>query len=144
MTEKQKKVLKLSIAFAVSFAIYPAANAMHIMEGVSPCGILYRMGHYLPAFSGKGLFQYQKTVSGEQKSHYHAGYGGRLHICTVRAENPVGDGKLLPYDGDRAGSYFIRAKHGEYTGNHCPFIPGNPSGPRRPDHPGGPIPFPWR
>ena len=32
MTEKQKKVLKLSIAFAVSFAIYPAANAMHIIS----------------------------------------------------------------------------------------------------------------
>ena len=33
MTKKQNILLKASIAIAVLFAIAPASNAMHIMEG---------------------------------------------------------------------------------------------------------------
>ncbi len=36
MTKKQKILFKASIAFALCFAIVPAANAMHIMEGYLP------------------------------------------------------------------------------------------------------------
>ena len=60
MTEKQKKVLKLSIAFAVSFAIYPAANAMHIMEGYLPVGYCIAWGIICLPFLVKGFFNIRK------------------------------------------------------------------------------------
>ena len=44
MTEKQKKILKLSIAFSVAFAVYPTVNAMHIMEGYLPAGYCIAWG----------------------------------------------------------------------------------------------------
>ena len=36
MSKKEKLLLKASIAFAVMFAVTPAVNAMHIMEGYLP------------------------------------------------------------------------------------------------------------
>ena len=36
MSKKEKILLKASIVFAAVFAIVPAANAMHIMEGFLP------------------------------------------------------------------------------------------------------------
>ena len=36
MSKKEKILLKASIVFAAVFAIVPAANAMHIMEGYLP------------------------------------------------------------------------------------------------------------
>ena len=46
MSKKEKILLKASIVFAAVFAIVPAANAMHIMEGrrlpaVSDCRIYF-------------------------------------------------------------------------------------------------------
>ena len=40
MTKKQNILLKASIAIAVLFAIAPASNAMHIMEGYLQAAIL--------------------------------------------------------------------------------------------------------
>ena len=74
MTEKQKKILKLSIAFSVAFAVYPTVNAMHIMEGYLPVGFCIAWGVVCLPF----------LVKGKQKGNYYAGYGGRLHICPVR------------------------------------------------------------
>lgn len=68
MTEKQKKVLKLSIAFAVSFAIYPAANAMHIMEGYLPVGYCIAWGIICLPFLVKGFFNIRKQFQENRKA----------------------------------------------------------------------------
>lgn len=68
MTEKQKKVLKLSIAFAVSFAIYPAANAMHIMEGYLPVGYCIAWGVICLPFLVKGFFNIRKQFQENKKA----------------------------------------------------------------------------
>ena len=68
MTEKQKKVLKLSIAFAVSFAIYPAANAMHIMEGYLPVGYCIAWGVICLPFLVKGFFNIKKQFQENRKA----------------------------------------------------------------------------
>ena len=68
MTEKQKKVLKLSIAFAVSFAIYPAANAMHIMEGYLPVGYCIAWGVICLPFLVKGFFNIRKQFQENRKA----------------------------------------------------------------------------
>lgn len=56
MTEKQKKILKLSIAFAAAFAVYPTVNAMHIMEGYLPVGYCIAWGVICLPFLVKGFF----------------------------------------------------------------------------------------
>lgn len=68
MTEKQKKVLKLSIAFAISFAIYPAANAMHIMEGYLPVGYCIAWGVICLPFLVKGFFNIKKQFQENRKA----------------------------------------------------------------------------
>ena len=68
MTEKQKKVLKLSIAFAVSFAVYPAANAMHIMEGYLPAGYCIAWGVICLPFLVKGFFNIRKQFRENKKA----------------------------------------------------------------------------
>lgn len=84
MTEKQKKILKLSIAFSVAFAVYPTVNAMHIMEGYLPAGYCIAWGVVCLPFLVKGFFYHTQAVSGKQKGNHYAGHGGRLHICPVR------------------------------------------------------------
>lgn len=68
MTEKQKKVLKLSIAIAVSFAVYPAANAMHIMEGYLPVGYCIAWGIICLPFLVKGFFNIRKQFRENKKA----------------------------------------------------------------------------
>ena len=68
MTEKQQKVLKLSIAFAVSFAVYPAANAMHIMEGYLPAGYCIAWGVICLPFLVKGFFNIRKQFRENKKA----------------------------------------------------------------------------
>lgn len=58
MTEKQKKILKLSIAFSVAFAVYPTVNAMHIMEGYLPAGYCIAWGVVCLPFLVKGFLPY--------------------------------------------------------------------------------------
>ena len=68
MTEKQKKVLNLSIACAVSFAIDPAANAMHIMEGYLPVGYCIVWGVICLPFLVKGFFNIRKQFQENRKA----------------------------------------------------------------------------
>lgn len=68
MTEKQKRGLKLSIAFAVSFAVYPAVNAMHIMEGYLPVGYCIAWGVICLPFLLKGFFNIRKQFQENRKA----------------------------------------------------------------------------
>ena len=54
MSKKEKILLKASIVFAAVFAIVPAANAMHIMEGYLPAKYCVAWGVVcLPFLMGK-------------------------------------------------------------------------------------------
>lgn len=68
MTKKQKHILKLSIAFAVSFAVYPAVNAMHIMEGYLPAAFCIAWGVICLPFLVKGFFTVQKVFAENRKA----------------------------------------------------------------------------
>lgn len=68
MTKKQKRILKLSIAFAVSFAVYPAVNAMHIMEGYLPAAFCIAWGVICLPFLIKGFFTVQKVFAENRKA----------------------------------------------------------------------------
>ena len=60
MSKKEKILLKASIVFAAVFAIVPAANAMHIMEGYLPADILRCLGRRLPAVSDCRIYFIEK------------------------------------------------------------------------------------
>ena len=68
MTEKQKKILKLSIAFSVAFAVYPTVNAMHIMEGYLPAGYCITWGVVCLPFLVKGFFTIRRLFQENRKA----------------------------------------------------------------------------
>lgn len=68
MTKKQQRILKLSIAFALSFAVYPAANAMHIMEGYLPAVFCIAWGVICLPFLVKGFFSIKKVFAENRKA----------------------------------------------------------------------------
>ena len=68
MTKKQNILLKASIAIAVLFAIAPASNAMHIMEGYLPAAFCIAWGVICLPFIVAGFFSIQKTLKQNRKT----------------------------------------------------------------------------
>ena len=68
MTKKQNILLKASIAIAVLFAIAPASNAMHIMEGYLQATFCIAWGVICLPFIVAGFFSIQKTLKQNRKT----------------------------------------------------------------------------
>ena len=68
MTKKQKRIWKLSIALAAAFAVRPAANAMHIMEGYLPAGFCIAWGIICIPFLVKGFLTIKKIFEENRKA----------------------------------------------------------------------------
>ena len=68
MNKKQKKLVTLSTALAVGFGIYPAANAMHIMEGYLPVSYCVAWGVLCIPFLIAGFFSLKKTIREHRKT----------------------------------------------------------------------------
>lgn len=68
MTKSQKNVLKLSVVFAIIFAVTPAVNAMHIMEGYLPPSLCIAWGVVCIPFLVKGFFNMKKLLADNKKS----------------------------------------------------------------------------
>lgn len=67
-TTKQKRILKLSIAFAAASAVTPAVNAMHIMEGYLPAQFCIAWGIVCIPFWAAGIFRIKNMLSENRKS----------------------------------------------------------------------------
>lgn len=68
MTKTQKNILKLSVAFAIIFAVTPAVNAMHIMEGYLPPSLCIAWGVVCIPFLVKGFINMKKLLADHKKS----------------------------------------------------------------------------
>lgn len=68
MTKKQKIIFKASIIFALCFAIVPAANSMHIMEGYLPPSYCIAWGVVCVPFLVAGLFSLKKRLRENRRS----------------------------------------------------------------------------
>lgn len=68
MTKNQKRILKLSIAFALMFGVCPTVNAMHIMEGYLSPGFCIAWGVVCIPFLVKGFFSIQKIFAQNRKA----------------------------------------------------------------------------
>ncbi|CUX30078.1 cobalt transport protein CbiM [Clostridium sp. C105KSO13] len=62
MSKKEKLLLKASIAFAVMFAVTPAINAMHIMEGYLPTKYCIAWGVICVPFLAAGFISLKKRL----------------------------------------------------------------------------------
>ena len=125
MPEKKKFLLRAYIAFAAMFVIAPASNAMHIMEGYLPAGYCVAWGAVCLPFLGK------QEKPGPDR------HVGSIYFRDLITEDPVRDGKLLPYDGDRSRSDPVRAVRRQHPGDHRAGLSGGAAGPRRADNAGG-------
>ncbi len=68
MTKKQKRLIVIAAGFALFFAITPAVNAMHIMEGYLPLKYCIAWGALCIPFFIAGFFSLKKTVSEHRKT----------------------------------------------------------------------------
>ncbi|MFV0344372.1 MAG: energy-coupling factor ABC transporter permease [Anaerocolumna sp.] len=68
MSKKQKKLIVIAAGLCLFFAITPAANAMHIMEGYLPVQYCIVWGALCIPFFIAGFFSLKKTVSEHRKT----------------------------------------------------------------------------
>lgn len=68
MTKKQKILVKAAIAFALCFAVTPAVNAMHVMEGYLPAKYCIAWGVICIPFLVWGLISIKKTLKENRKA----------------------------------------------------------------------------
>ena len=68
MTKKQKNLFKASIVFALCFAIVPAANAMHIMEGYLPPAFCVAWGVICLPFLVAGFISLKNNFKKNRKA----------------------------------------------------------------------------
>ena len=78
MSKKEKILLKASIVFAAVFAIVPAANAMHIMEGYLPAKYCVAWGVVCLPFLIAGFISLKKAPT----------FVGAFFWCARRDLNP--------------------------------------------------------
>ena len=68
MSKKEKILLKASIAFMLLFAVAPAVNAMHIMEGYLPASYCVAWGVICIPFLAAGFVSLKKRLEENRKS----------------------------------------------------------------------------
>ncbi len=68
MNQREKKIVTIASAFALTFGIAPAANAMHIMEGYLPPMHCILWGAICVPFLIAGYLSIKKTLSENRKS----------------------------------------------------------------------------
>ena len=68
MPKKEKYLLRASIALAAVFAVAPASNAMHIMEGYLPAGYCVAWGLICLPFLIAGFFSLRNKVKENRRN----------------------------------------------------------------------------
>lgn len=68
MTKKQKKLVVIAAGIGLFFAVTPAVNAMHIMEGYLPLKYCIAWGALCIPFFLAGFFSLKRTVSEHRKA----------------------------------------------------------------------------
>lgn len=68
MTQKQKKLVAAISVFSVFFGIYPAANAMHIMEGYLPVSYCIAWGVLCLPFLVTGFIKIRRTLNENRRA----------------------------------------------------------------------------
>lgn len=68
MSKRQKRAVKLATVFAAIFAVVPAVNAMHIMEGYLPAGYCIAWGVICLPFLVAGFFSLKRILKENRRA----------------------------------------------------------------------------
>ncbi|MGH4122051.1 MAG: energy-coupling factor ABC transporter permease [Clostridium sp.] len=68
MNQKERRIVSIAIAFALTFGVNTVANAMHIMEGYLPLKFCVIWGVICVPFLVAGYLSINKTLSNNRKS----------------------------------------------------------------------------
>lgn len=68
MTQKQKKLIAAITVFSIAFGIFPAVNAMHIMEGYLPVTYCVAWGVLCLPFLAAGFMKIKKTLDENRRA----------------------------------------------------------------------------
>ena len=118
MSKKEKFLLKAAIAFALMFAVTPAVNAMHIMEGYLPVKYCIAWGVICVPFLVAGLISLKKRLKENRKTITLIAMAGAFIFVISSLKIPSVTGS-------------------QRTGNYRAFVPGDSAGTRRTDNTGG-------
>ncbi len=135
MTKKQNILLKASIAIAVLFAIAPASNAMHIMEGYLQATFCIAWGVICLPFIVAGFFSIQKTLKQNRKTLILLAMSGAFVFVISSLKIPSVTGSCSHMTGTGLGAILL-ADGSRRVGADRVIISGNPAGTRRTDHAG--------
>ena len=113
------------------FGIYPAANAMHIMEGYLPVTYCIAWGILCIPFLIAGFFSLKKTIQEHRKNSDPFSNGRSLRLCFICPENPICHRKQFSYDRNRTRCDLVRTMCHRNFRTDRPPISGSTSRSRR-------------
>ena len=135
MSKKEKFLLKAAIAFALMFAVTPAVNAMHIMEGYLPVKYCIAWGVICVPFLVAGLISLKKRLKENRKTITLIAMAGAFIFVISSLKIPSVTGSCSHMTGTGLGAILFGGS--QRTGNHRAFVPGDSAGTRRIDNTGG-------
>ena len=103
MNKTQKKLVTLSTILAIGFGIYPAANAMHIMEGYLPVTYCIAWGILCIPFLIAGFFSLKKTIQEHRKTLILLAMAGAYAfvLSALKIPSVTGSSSHMTGTGDR-------------------------------------------
>ena len=104
MPKKEKYLLKASIALAAVFAVAPASNAMHIMEGYLPAGYCVAWGLICLPFLIAGFFSLKIKEKENRRNLTLMAMSGAFHCVSSSLKIPSVTGSCSHMTGTGLGA----------------------------------------
>ena len=136
MPKKQKILLRAYIVFAALFAIAPASNAMHIMEGYLPAGYCVAWGVICLPFLIAGFISLKNKVKENRRNLILIAMSGAFIFVISSLKIPSVTGSCSHMTGNRARCNPLRPCVSQCAGDHCFDLPGCTARTRRTDNSG--------
>ena len=119
MSKKEKILLKASIVFAAVFAIVPAANAMHIMEGYLPAKYCVAWGVVCLPFLIAGFISLKNKVKENRRNLTLIAMSGAFIFVISSLKIPSVTGSCSHMTGTGLGAILFRTGICERARCHC-------------------------
>ena len=136
MSKKEKSIMKLAVAFALTFGMVSSAYAMHIMEGYLPAGYCIAWGALSIPFLTAGFFSIQKKLRDNRRSITVLAMSGAFVFVLSSLKIPSVTGSCSHMTGTGLGAILFGPSAVSILGIIVIDIPGSAAGTRRPYHTG--------
>ena len=136
MPKKEKYLLRASIALAAVFAVAPASNAMHIMEGYLPAGYCVAWGLICLPFLIAGFFSLKNKVKENRRNLMLIAMSGAFIFVISSLKIPSVTGSCSHMTGTGLGAVLFGPASVSILGIIVLIFQAVLSGTRRSDHTG--------